>query len=71
VVLIALSGMIAVFGTFSAVENAKKKEYKQATADAAFAAVGAAGFVSLRKLIRKLITEPRPICTPPSSTPEA
>jgi aminopeptidase N len=57
VILIAFFGLIAVFGTFAAVEDAKKKQYKQAAADAALAAVGAAGFISLRKLISQLITK--------------
>ena len=61
VILFVLSGMVAVIGTLSAARDAKKKDYKQAAANGVVAALGVAGFVSLRKLICQLIEEPRPI----------
>lgn len=57
VVLIVLSGLVTIFGMFVAIENAKKKQYKQAAADGVVATLGVVGFFSLRKLISNLIAE--------------
>lgn len=60
IVVLVVFAMIAYGGAAAAFDDAKKKRYKQAAADAAVAAVGAAGFVSVRQRIKALIAEPPP-----------
>ncbi|MBM3861641.1 MAG: hypothetical protein FJ395_18615 [Verrucomicrobia bacterium] len=55
--VIASCAALAISGALAAMEDTKKKQYKDATKSAAAAAVGAAGFLALRKLISRLITE--------------
>ena len=55
--LITVSALIAVGGALAAVDEAKKKRYEQAAANAATAAVGVVGFLALRRLINRLTTE--------------
>jgi hypothetical protein len=59
--LIIFCALVAIGGVFSTIAEAKKKRYKQAAGNAAMAAVGAIGFVSVRRLINRLVTERPPI----------
>jgi len=55
--LVVFCALIAIGGTFAAIDEAKKKRYKQAAANGVAGAVGAVGFVTVRRLINRLITE--------------
>lgn len=56
-VAIAFCALLAVGGAVGAVDEARKKRYKEAAANAGAAVVGAAGFVAVRQLINRLVTE--------------
>jgi hypothetical protein len=55
--LITLCAVLAVGGTLAAIDEAKKKRYEEAAKQAATAAVEAAGFLAVRRLIKRLTTE--------------
>ena len=55
--LITCSAFITIGAGYTALEEAKKKNYKKAVANAATAAVGAAAFCGSKSLINRLITE--------------
>ena len=55
--LIVLCALIAIGGAFAALNQSKKKRYKQAAGNAAMAVGGAVGFVVVRRLVNRLITD--------------
>jgi hypothetical protein len=56
-VAITFCALLAVGGALGAVDEARKKRYKEAAANAGVAIAGAVGFVAVRQLINRLVTE--------------